>query len=144
MEKSPVVIEGGRHEDERGTLIYNNNFDLSACKIKRVYSIHPKELRAWQGHKKEQKWFMTVEGSIKLLVVKPDDWENPSFNLEVVEYILKASEGNVLHIPAGYATGVKAITNDAKLMVYSDFTLEESLNDDYRFDRDLWYYETFM
>lgn len=144
MEKSPVVIEGGHYEDERGTLIYNNNFDLSACKIKRFYSIHPKGLRAWQGHKKEQKWFMAVEGSIKLLVVKPDDWENPSFNLEVVEYILKASEGNVLHIPAGYATGILAIANKSKLMVYSDFTLEQSEADDYRFDKERWYYETFM
>ncbi len=140
MEKSPLLIKGGHHEDERGRLIYNNNFNLFSFNIKRCYSIMPKGLRAWQGHQKEQKWFMALEGIILLLVIKPDNWENPSFDLKVNKYILKANDGDVLHVPEGFITGMKPITTGATLMVYSDFTLEESLKDDYRFDKERWHY----
>ncbi len=57
----PLSIKGGRHIDERGTLTFFNNFDMSP--VKRFYVIdHPDTtiVRAWQGHKVEQKWFYVV------------------------------------------------------------------------------------
>lgn len=138
----PQIIKGDTHKDERGVLVYNNSFDMTP--VKRYYSIQPTGLRAWQGHKKEQKWFTAEKGIIKVLLVQPDNWKQPTYNLEVQEFTLEEGTGDVLHVPAGYAIGIKSITPNASLGTYSDFTLQESQNDSYRFDKELWYYETYM
>ena len=143
--EQPTILSGEVHQDERGTLAYNNDFQMKD--IKRFYTIeHGSEYinRAWQGHKKEQRWFQAVKGTFLILVVAPDDWENPSFNIKPKEYILTADKNQMIHIPGGYDTGIKALKPDSKLLVFSDFTIEESLADDYRFDSERWYYETFM
>jgi dTDP-4-dehydrorhamnose 3,5-epimerase-like enzyme len=44
----------------------------------------------------------------------------------------------VLHIPAGYANGMKALEPGAQLLVYSDQDLEAARHDDWRFNADLW------
>ena len=36
-------------------------------------------------------------------------------------------------------TGFKALEANSKMMVFSSFTVEESSNDNYRFDKDKWY-----
>lgn len=140
--KTPVLIKGNKHVDKRGVLIYNNDFDLTD--VKRYFTIEPSTLRAWHGHKNERNWISVVRGAVKILLVKPDNWENPSHNLPPSEYILKEEDGVVLFIPGGYISGIKSLTKDAKLGVFSDFTLEQSQKDDYRYDRDRWYFETFM
>jgi dTDP-4-dehydrorhamnose 3,5-epimerase len=140
----PNFIKGGEHIDERGAVVYNNAFNLSELNIKRCFSIQPAQFRAWHGHKKEQNWFMATSGAVMVMVVKPDNWENPSYDLEVEEFILKADKGEILHVPGGFVTGIKSITEDANLLVFSDFSLAESQKDDYRFDKERWYYETFM
>lgn len=144
MTKRPILIEGESILEDQDLLIYNRNFDLLSSKIKRCYHLQPKKFRAWQGHKKEQRWFMAVEGSLLLLLVEIDDWKNPSFNLKVQEHVLKAEEGDVLYVPRGYAVGIKPITKEPKLMVYSDFTTEESKKDFYDFDSSRWYVDSFM
>ncbi len=51
---NPKILKGGVFTDERGELLYNNEFDLSM--IKRMYTIkHPDKsiVRAWQGHQQE-------------------------------------------------------------------------------------------
>lgn len=141
----PQILSGDFHKDERGILAYNNNFDLAP--IKRFYTIEHKDdqvKRAWQGHKREQKWFQVVQGSFLVLVIKPDKWEDPSFDLKPTEFILQEDKNEVLHVPGGFATGFKALEPNSKLLVFSDFTLEESNEDDYRFDQERWHYETFM
>ena len=63
----PAIIKGDRHTDLRGTLFYNNNFDLSA--IKRMYVIENHStnfVRAWQGHQIEQRWFSVIKGSFRI------------------------------------------------------------------------------
>lgn len=145
---APSIISGNVHTDERGSLVYNNNFILNDSEraIKRMYFIQakPYKLRGWQGHKLEQKWFFAAKGSLKLLVVQPDNWENPSHNLKPMEYILKEGTGDYLHVPAGYATAQLNITEDAVLGVLSDFSLEESQADSYRFDSNMWYFDSYM
>jgi dTDP-4-dehydrorhamnose 3,5-epimerase len=44
----------------------------------------------------------------------------------------------VLYIPAGYANGFMSLTDHAKAIFYSTATLEESLNDDIRFEARTW------
>lgn len=140
--KTPVLIKGNKHVDKRGVLIYNNDFDLTD--VKRYFTIEPSTLRAWHGHKNERNWISVVRGTALILLVKPDNWENPSHSLPVSEYILKEEDGDVLFIPGGYISGIKSITKDTKLGVFSDFTLEESKKDDYRYEKDRWYFESFM
>lgn len=136
----PQIIQGGNHEDERGRLIFFNDFDMSP--VKRFYVIEHRDIkivRAWQGHKKEQKWFYVIEGSFKVALVQPDDWEKPSRDLKAKEFALKAGDNNVLYIPGGWANGFKALIPQSKMMVFSSFTVEESSNDNYRFDKNIWY-----
>ena len=44
----------------------------------------------------------------------------------------------VLYIPAGYANGFMSLTDQAKAMFFSTATLEESLDDDIRFEARTW------
>lgn len=140
MNLEPNIIQGGKYEDERGKLTFVNDFDLSP--IKRYYTIEHVDIavvRAWQGHKKEQKWFQVISGSFLVSVVKPDNWENPFENLKVNKFILKAEENQVLHIPGGFANGFKALEPNSKMIVFSDFSVEESANDNFRFDSQMWF-----
>lgn len=74
----PKIIKGENHNDSRGILFYNNDFDASA--IKRLYVIDNHKtnfIRAWQGHKIEQRWFSVMQGSFKIKLTKIDNWEHP-------------------------------------------------------------------
>lgn len=136
----PNIIQGGTYEDQRGRLIFFNEFDMSP--VKRFYVIeHPniETVRAWQGHKIEQKWFYVISGSFKIALVQPDDWQNPSKSLKPEEYLLKAEQNKVLHIPGGWASGFRALESDSRLIIFSDFPITEAGKDDFRFDRNLWY-----
>lgn len=140
MKKMTSIIQGGRHEDARGKLIFFNDFDMN--QVRRFYMIeHPDTsvVRAWQGHKKEQKWFYVIAGSFKIVMVQPDDWLQPSFNLETKEFILESERDEVLHVPGGFANGFKALKPQSKMLVFSDFTVEESFQDNFRFDYNKWY-----
>lgn len=140
MNKKAQIIQGGNFEDSRGKLIFFNEFEMK--EVKRFYLIeHPKTsiVRAWQGHRREQKWFFVVEGAFKVVLVQPDDWGNPSKTLVTEEFNLKSEEPKVLHVPGKYANGFQAMQPKSKIMVFSSFTVEESSNDNFRFDKELWY-----
>lgn len=133
------IIKGGSYSDERGSLRFVNDFDMSD--VKRFYTIthtDPEVVRAWQGHKVESKFFFCVSGSFTAAAVKVDDWDSPSANLvpEVVE--LTADNPRVLAIPAGCTNGFKANEPDSTLMVYSSHSLEDAVDDNYRFPADTW------
>jgi dTDP-4-dehydrorhamnose 3,5-epimerase-like enzyme len=139
-EKSIKLINGGSYEDERGKIIYFNELDLTP--VKRFYNIyHPncQIIRAWQGHKQESKWFHVVKGSFKIVTIKPDDWIKPSLELVPTVNILNDKNAEVLYLPGGFATGIQAVEPDSILTVFSNLSTSDSKNDDYRFDRDLWY-----
>ena len=139
-QKEASLIIGGQHIDERGKLSFFNDFDMEP--VRRFYVIeHPdiKTVRAWQGHKVEQKWFYVIAGSFKVVLVLPDDWEKPSEKLSTQEFILKSTMNQVLHIPGGHANGFKALEANSKLIIFSDFSMADAGKDDYRFDKDLWY-----
>lgn len=134
-----MLIKGNSYTDARGTLQFVNDFHFGG--IKRFYIItHPDILviRAWQGHKTESKHFFVTNGSFLICWVEIDNWRRPDKHLKVNKQILSAKNPQVLIIPAGNANGLKALEPDSKLMVFSDLTLEEAKNDDYRFARDYW------
>jgi dTDP-4-dehydrorhamnose 3,5-epimerase len=140
MSDQPEVISGGVHTDRRGSISFVNDFIFDD--IKRFYTIEPADLtiiRAWQGHRGESKWFHVIAGSFKVVVVKIDNWENPSTECEKFEYDLSAGSPTVLYIPGGYANGFKALEPGSRIMIFSDFTVQQSAGDDYRYDQNKWY-----
>lgn len=132
----PAIIKGNRYKDDRGILKFNNDFD--ATEVKRVYTLQNVDsdfIRSWQGHQIEQRWFSSVLGSFKIKIIEPDNWRNPSKNLPVVEFILTAKNLDILHVPAGYITSIQAMEENAILLVFADYKLDEN-NDEYRFPSD--------
>ena len=92
-------------------------------------------VRAWQGHKIEQRWFSAIQGRFKIQLIAVDNWEKPTQNLSRLEYILKSATLDVLHIPAGYVSSIQAVEEKSKLVVMSDYHLVE-LNDEFRYPTD--------
>lgn len=129
----PTLLVGDVHKDSRGSLYYNNIFDLN--KIKRIYYIESENtsvIRAWQGHKIEQRWFSAVHGSFNILLIQIDSWEEPNKSLEPQEFILSSNTLDVLHIPKGYVSSIQALEEFSKLLVMADYLLGE-LNDEYKY-----------
>lgn len=130
----PILIKGGIFSDERGLLLYNNDFDVT--EIKRMYIIKnksPELIRGWQGHKIEQRWFSVICGEFLIKLLAVDNWESPSKDLEVMEFQITASNMSVLHVPAGYISSIQSTKENAKLLVMSDYLLG-SIKDEYRYD----------
>jgi dTDP-4-dehydrorhamnose 3,5-epimerase-like enzyme len=132
-------LNGGSHKDQRGVISFVNDFDMA--QVKRFYQIKHDTVdvfRAWQGHQKESKWFYCIEGSFTINWIKPTSWTKPSGLEQIDSLTLNSHEPQVLYVPKGYITGIKANLCPSRLMVYSDFTLSESQLDDFRFDFNLW------
>ena len=73
-----------------------------------------------------------------IAAVKIDNWKKPSKHLEIHRFILSAKNPAVKYVPKGYANGFKTLTVDTKLMFFSIATLEQSRNDDFRYDAYYW------
>ena len=133
--KLPKIIKGDCHIDHRGDLFYNNTFNAAA--IKRIYFIENKNntiIRAWQGHKIEQRWFSAVTGSFKIQLIAIDNWEKPSIRLKPIIFVLNAVKLDILKIPSGYVSSIEALENSAKLMVMADYLLGE-IEDEHKYDK---------
>lgn len=137
--KYPQLIKGGIYTDDRGQLSFVNDMKFDA--IARFYIISnsaENPLRAWQGHKIDNKYFYCIQGAIRVYYVKIDNWESPSKNLEVGSVVLTTIESNVLHIPEGYANAIESLETGSKLISFSTLPLERIAEDDVRFDSDMW------
>lgn len=131
-----MLCKGNKFEDERGVITYNNDFDASL--VKRIYTIENLQtdfIRGWQGHLTEQRWFACVRGGFRINVIKVDDFENPSSDLESKKYDLRADVLDFLHIEPGCITAIQAMEENSKLLVLADYGLHE-INDEYRFALD--------
>jgi dTDP-4-dehydrorhamnose 3,5-epimerase len=140
MDKNcPYIIKGGKFNDYRGKLDFFNDFDMS--KIKRIYFTthhNTKLVRAWQGHKVQSRWFCTVNGSFIIKLVKIDNWENPSDKLKVLKYVLRERKPEILFIPNGYVNGFKALEDNSKLLIMSNYHLTKNKNEEVRYDKNKW------
>lgn len=132
----PEITQGGRYIDSRGTLFYNNDFDASV--IKRMYMIENENtdfVRAWQGHKVEQRWFSVMKGSFRIQLIAIDHWDNPTKDLELLTFVINSEKLDVLHIPQGYVSSIQSLEPDSKLLVLADYSLGE-VKDEFRFESD--------
>ena len=130
------IIKGNCYQDDRGSLFYNNDFDATV--IKRVYIIENKNtatLRAWMGHKIEERWFSAITGSFEIQLIAIDNWKQPSKDLEKLRFELTAASLDVLHIPGGYVCSIKSLEEGSKLLGMANYGLGE-LVDEYRFEPD--------
>jgi len=138
-ELQPRIINGGLHVDARGIVSFVNDFDFKG--VDRFYTIRahrPHELRGWVGHQRDHKWFFAVQGTMLIAVVKPDQWDYPASSLPVERFVLSAAQPQVLHVPAGYATGSVNLNIDSILMVFSSGRIQDAKVDDHRFAVGTW------
>jgi dTDP-4-dehydrorhamnose 3,5-epimerase-like enzyme len=130
----PIITVGGNHSDLRGTLFYNNDFDLSL--IKRMYVIENLStdfVRAWQGHQIEQRWFSVIKGSFRIQLIAIDYWDTPPTNLERFTFLIDSEKLDVLKVPSGYVSSIQSLEQGSKLLVFSDYFLGE-IKDEYRYE----------
>lgn len=135
---TPLLLNAGKSEDHRGYVEFYNELKLDY--YKRFYIVsNPIEgtVRAWHGHKIEEKLIKVLKGEFLICLVKVDNWDQPSKNLEILEYKLNENSG-LLYVPSGYANGAINLNSDSKVMYFSSLVLEDSINDDYRFDSKYW------
>lgn len=132
-----MQVNGGLHEDNRGSVAFVNDFDVSH--YQRCYHIthsSVKTVRAWQGHFAEEKAFWVTKGAFLLQWIFLEGCQNPAESLEVFSQVISASEPKVLMLPAGYANGFQALEVNSSLMVFSNKSVKESEQDDYRWPAD--------
>jgi dTDP-4-dehydrorhamnose 3,5-epimerase len=135
----PALIRGGLAVDDRGSVSFVNDFHFAG--VRRFYAIANHRagfVRAWHGHRREAKYFTVLAGAALVGAVEIDDWERPSRDLRIHRHVLCAAAPAVLHVPPGFANGFMALTPDTRIVVFSTVSLEESLQDDVRFDARYW------
>ncbi len=139
QDNKPYLISGSSYTDERGSLNFVNNFRFTG--IKRFYTItHPDTgiIRAWQGHKTEQKHFFVSKGSFLINWVEIDNWDHPSTGLTPETKVLTDTEPVLLVLPPGHANGFKALEPNSTMIIFSNLSLEESQNDIIRYPSNQW------
>ena len=139
MENRIHIFNGGLSVDDRGEVTFINDFNFES--VKRFYMVSNHKagfVRAWHAHKREAKYVTAVTGAAIVGAVKIDDWDKPSVDLPVGRYVISSNKPQVLYIPPGYANGFMSLTSDLKLIFFSTAKLDESANDDIRFDARYW------
>lgn len=129
MSNQVTIISGGDHKDERGKLSFFNAFDMS--QVRRMYFIEPElgTVRAWQGHVKESKWLIVVEGECLIQAVPLDESQSEFSRFSTK---LSSTDLKIVNIPGGYYNGFEALKANSKIWIFSDATTEQSKEDDYR------------
>lgn len=130
---------GNTFTDHRGILRFVN--EINPGYFCRFYLItHPQVdiIRAWQGHKIEEKAFYVISGSFTIAVVQPLNFDYLS-DEEIPEiYNLNEDKGQLLRVPGGSFTGIKATAANATLLVLSSLNVNESKEDDFRQPSNRW------
>lgn len=139
MTDSIQIFHGESFVDDRGIVSFIN--ELNLAKWKRCYFVENHKIgfvRAWHGHKFESKLIIPINGITQVSAVCIGDWENPDKMLEPASHYLSSSKPAALYIPSGYANGFKSLTENSKLLIFSSSSLEDSIQDDYRYEWDYW------
>ena len=129
----PKIIRGKLHEDNRGSLYYNNEFKLD--EIKRIYEIKNSNTelnRGWKGHIIEDRWFLCSFGSIQISI-KSISKSLIELNKSTISIVLNSNTFDVLYVPKGFATSIKQIKKNSKITVFSNYSLNH-LDDHLRWD----------
>ena len=137
--KLPQKIEGAKAFDLRGSLSFVNDFSFRT--VKRFYLIDNFKnnfVRAWHGHKYEEKFFYCISGAAQVACVEISNYKKPSKNKKIFSWVLTENKSEIIYIPKGYANGSMNLKENTKLLVFSTSTLEQSSKDDYRYPANYW------
>ena len=132
-------IEGSTFEDSRGRLIFCNDLDLGP--VVRFYRIRPEDtshIRGWQGHQQETKWFHCLHGSLLINTVAVENFGDVDASIRPEVYTLTADKPEILKVPGGMCTALKALESGSEVLVFSDKSLKESASDDFRYPLEQW------
>lgn len=133
--KELIRVPGNMFIDDRGEVSFINELPKA---FKRMYKVRNHEqgfIRAFHGHMFEEKWLCVTRGAVLLCVM---DMETSTGLLEPVDrVVLSEKKPELVGIPAGCANGFKTLTDDTEVIFFSDKTLEESKQDDIRFQWDI-------
>ena len=140
------IINGNKAIDDRGIVSFVNDFDFK--NVKRFYQVqnHSKNfIRAWHGHVHEGKYVYVPKGSILIGAVEmpslshsDDLGQNVNKEAAPKKFILSSEKPSILYIPPNHANGFMTLTDDTVVIFFSTSTLEESKNDDIRFEYNKW------
>ena len=136
------IIKGGISLDNRGQIRYVNEFDMSS--IKRFYIIQNSDtelIRGWRAHRIEDRWFYVISGRFEINIVQIDNWDQPSVDLSIHKYNLSAEKLQLVHLPAGYGTAIRALEKNSELLVFANYSLEHASLDNYTWPLD--YFDAF-
>lgn len=139
MDEKLTLMEGAIAVDDRGHLMFCNDFDMR--EIKRFYIVSNHEtrfIRAWHAHKKERKYVLVLTGAAIVAAVKIDNWDKPDKNAQVHRFVLSDKKPGILSVPSGYANGFMSLEPDTRVMYFSSATIKESKDDDIRYDAFYW------
>ncbi len=136
------IIDGDIFADSRGSISFLNQFRFDG--VNRFYLLHHPDtsaLRGWNGHKLEKKWFYCVKGAFRIGLVEIDNWEQPSKDLRPEIVSLSDRKSQIICVPAGWASCIKAEVPDSILLVLSGKRFEDAMAvpDSYRYDPDYWF-----
>lgn len=134
-----TLHQGGKFTDERGILEFVN--ETNPGNYRRFYLITHVDtnvVRAWQGHKVEEKAFYAIEGSFIIAVVNPVSFDTPDDNETPEFFELKKENNRFLRVPGGCYTGIKALSANSTLLVLSGLDFASSKADDYRQPSNKW------
>lgn len=129
------LITGGIAKDERGEILFVNEFDMS--EVKRFYIIRNADInliRGWRGHRIEKRWFYVLSGKFEFNIIEIDNWEVPSKTLPINKINVGAEDLRLLCMSAGFATAIRALEPNSELLVYADHLLNHASKDDYTWD----------
>ncbi len=134
-----TISDGNTFTDHRGILKYVNEFNPgNFC---RFYLItHPccAVVRAWQGHKIEEKAFYVITGSFTIAVVEPKNFDVLKDDELPAIFNLSEANGKFLRVSGESFTGIKATTKDSTLLVLSSLNVNDSKQDDFRQPSNRW------
>lgn len=137
----PKLIKGDNYVDDRGILSFVNKF-TGFGGIKRFYQVsnfNTHQIRAFHGHMKEYKVVYIPKGSVLFIIAKIEDPLKKILNTKYEKFVLSDRKPSLLYIPPGYVNGFRSLEEDTQIIFFSNSSLNESGNDDYRIDWD--YYD---
>ncbi len=135
----PHILKGGISVDQRGSVRFVNDFSFEG--IKRFYQVenlNTNIIRAFHGHLKEAKYVYVSKGTVLVCAVYLDNIKKPSKKQKVHKFVLSSQLPQVLFIPPQFANGFKSLEEGSQILFFSTSTLEDSLQDDYRFPYNYW------
>lgn len=103
--------------------------------LKRIYYVYNYGkgiIRGFHFHKKEWKYFTVVNSAAKIVALNP---EKPQ---EIFTFISSSRQPNLVVIPPEFANGWVSLGEQTILLCGSTATIDESMQDDQRFDPYTW------